>query len=135
MHRCQSKIRPASYLATHSRPHQNTKRQKSVHYKPVAFVRFNARRGKGKTVTIKALLDSGGAESLVTETYAKKLKLRKTATPKNWSTVAGDLTTSHKCKTQFTLPELHSDRVVEWDFHVTKQLGAHDMIILSLIHI
>ena len=30
---------------------KNMKRQKSVHYKPVTFVRFNARRGKGKTVT------------------------------------------------------------------------------------
>ena len=111
-------------------PKHESKRQKSVHRKPVAFVRFNMKRGKGKTVTIKALLDSGGAESLVTETYAKKLKLRKTAgRPKVWSTPAGEMTTSQKCKTQFTLPELHSDRTVEWDFHVTKSLGAYDMII------
>ena len=64
----------ASLIRGH--PQYKAKRQKSVHLKPVAFVRFNTKRGKGKTVTIKALLDSGGAESLVTETYAKKLKIR-----------------------------------------------------------
>ena len=27
------------------------------------------------------------------------------------------------------IPELHSGRVIEWDLHVTKSLGAYDMII------
>ena len=109
---------------------QAKKRPKSIHLKPVAFVRFNMRSGKAKGVTIKALLDSGGAESLATEQYAKKLKIRKTAgKPKTWATPAGDMTTNQKCKTQFTFPELHSDRTLEWDFHVTPTLGAHGMII------
>ena len=47
---------------------QAKKCQKSVHLKPVAFVCFNMQRGKAKDATIEALLDSGGAESLVTET-------------------------------------------------------------------
>ena len=109
-------------------PKNKQKRQKTVHLKPVAFAHFNTRLGKGKTQTVKALLDSGGAESIVTEQYAKHLRMR-TTTGKKWSTPAGDLTTKKKCKTQFTLPELHDDRVVEWDFHVTKSLGAHDMTI------
>ena len=28
-----------------------------------------------------------------------------------------------------TLPELHHDKTIEWSFHVTKTLGAYDMII------
>ncbi len=39
------------------------------------------------------------------------------------------MSTTKKAKSQFTLPELHSDKLVEWDFHVTKTLGAYDMII------
>ena len=27
------------------------------------------------------------------------------------------------------MPELHDNRVVEWDFHVAKDMGAYDMII------
>ena len=44
------------------------KRVKKTHFRPTSIVRFNTRLGKAKTVTIVALLDSGGAESLVTET-------------------------------------------------------------------
>lgn len=107
-----------------------SKCQKSVHPKPVTFARFNARRGKPKGATIKALLDSGRAESLMIEICAEKLKMRKTAgSPKKWSAPAGDETTSHKCETQFTFPEPHSDQKVEWDSHVTKDLGARGMII------
>ncbi len=34
-----------------------------------------------------------------------------------------------KCKGQYTLPELHDNRLIEWKLHVTKSLGAYDMII------
>ena len=27
------------------------------------------------------------------------------------------------------IPEFHSDRVIEWDLHVSENLGAYDMII------
>jgi hypothetical protein len=37
--------------------------------------------------------------------------------------------TSKKVKSQFTIPELHDNRLIEWDVHVTKSLGAYDMII------
>ena len=39
------------------------------------------------------------------------------------------MNTTQKVKAQFTLPELHSDRLIEWELHVPKQLGKHDMII------
>ena len=106
------------------------KRAKHAHTKPVARVRFNTRLGKAKPVTCTALLDSGGAESIVTEELVKRLRVRKTTGPaQTWSTPNGELSTNKKAKSQFTLPELHDDKLIEWDFHVTSTLGAHDIII------
>ena len=98
--------------------------------RPITFVQFNTSRGKIKPVTIRALLDSGATETLACEKCTKKLKL-KTSTGKktSWSTPGGTLTTSRMTKAQFTLPELHDDKLIEWNVHVTKDLGNYDMII------
>ena len=106
------------------------KRAKHAHTKPVARVRFNTRLGKAKPVTCTALLDSGGAESIVTDELVQKLRVRKTQGPaQTWSTPNGELSTNKKAKSQFTIPELHDDKLIEWDFHVTSNLGAYDIII------
>jgi transposase InsO family protein len=107
------------------------KRQKTVDLKPIVFVRFNTRLGKAKTVTLRALLDSGGSGSLVAEEFAKKLRLKKSKTGAQtvWTTPAGKLETTTKCQAQFMLPELHDNKMISWDLHVTKNLGAYDMII------
>jgi hypothetical protein len=44
-------------------------------------------------------------------------------------TPAGILKTDASCKAQFIIPELHDNRLIEWDFHVTQNMGAYDMII------
>ena len=98
--------------------------------RPVAFVRLNTSLGKPELVTIKALMDSGASESLITEKYLKKLRMRKSqGPPVTWTTPAGEMQTQAKVKAQFTLPELQSKRLIEWRFHVTKDMGAYDMII------
>ena len=97
--------------------------------RPIAYVRFNTRLGKPKPITIKALLDSGGGGTLVSEEFAKKLKAKRTRLQQIWTTPGGNMTTSSKVKAQFTIPELHDKRLIEWDAHVTKTLGAYDMII------
>ena len=113
-----------------SQSHRQFKRPKAVHRRPIAYIRFNASRGKPKPVTIRALLDSGGAESLVTSKVAKNLRIKTSNNkPKTWSTPAGELTTRAKVKSQFTIPELQERKMIEWDFHVTESLGAYDMII------
>ena len=99
---------------------------------PLAFVRFDVRgKGKGKPVTVKALLDSGGSGTLITEEYAKKLSVVDDyGDAINWDTAAGVMKTYKAVKARFTLPELHDNRLINWNkVHVAKSLGAYDMII------
>jgi len=39
------------------------------------------------------------------------------------------MSTNQTVKGQFTMPELHDDRLIEWNLHVAKSLGSYDMII------
>ena len=64
--------------AQYIRSQHNTNKRQRVSYtdedlRPMAFVRLNTSLGKPTPVTIRALLDSGASESLVTEKYLKKL--------------------------------------------------------------
>ena len=43
--------------------------------------------------------------------------------------MAGKVSTSKMMKVQFSLPELHNDRLIKWNVHVSKTLGSYDMII------
>ena len=113
--------------------HNRSKRQRvddvPTDQRPIAFVRFNSRMGKPKPVTLKALLDSGGGGTLVSKKFAAKLKVKRAPAQQVWTTPSGTMTTTAKVKAQFTMPELHDNRMIEWDVHVTKDLGAYDMII------
>ena len=95
--------------------------------RPLAFVRFNTRKGKPKPVMLKALLDSGASESLVTKQYATKLK--KIKSNRDWSTPNGSMSTNHMVRGQFTLPELQDNQLIEWNLHVADTLGSYDMIL------
>jgi hypothetical protein len=98
--------------------------------RPITFVRFNTRLGKAKAVTLKALLDSGGGGYLVDEKFCKHLRVKDMQFSKQvWTTPSGTLMTSKKVKSRFTIPDLHDNRLIEWDVHVTKSLGVHDMIL------
>ena len=39
------------------------------------------------------------------------------------------MTTKHNVKTEFTIPELHDDKLIKWKLHVAEDLGEYDMII------
>jgi len=106
------------------------KQSKTADLQPIAFVRFTTSLGKPKPVTTKALLDSGGSESLVTKKFLKNLRLKKSSNSSTtWTTPGGEMRTNQKVKAQFTMPELHEDRLIEWNLHIVKALGKHDMTI------
>jgi len=123
---CESETMPLANLIR-GRP---IKRSKTADLRPITFVRFNTLLGKPKPMTIKALLDSGGSESLVTEKFAKKLSLKKSSNSSTvWTAPGGEMCTNQKVKAQFTMPELHEDRLIESNMHVAKALGKYNMII------
>ena len=112
------------------RGHPPRKRQKTNDFKPVVYVRFNARKGKAKPITLRCLLDSGASASLVATKHAAKLRHKKLGGPRTvWTTPGGELSTSSKAQCSFVIPEFHTDRVIEWDLHMSPTLGAYDMII------
>ena len=76
---------------------------------------------------VKALLDSGAADSLVMKDFVKKLRAKNSS--QSWSAPWGELETSQIVKAQFTMPELQDDYLIEWNLHVTNTLGANDVII------
>ena len=78
----------------------------------------------------RVALDVTGLQSLVAEKFVKKLCVKNSNQMSTvWSTPAGKMTTKHRVKAQFTLPELHDDKLIEWNLHITKDLGVYDMII------
>ena len=107
-----------------------SKRAKTGDLQPIVYVRFNTRvrNAKAKPVTLRALIDTGASATLVNKRHAQKLKALKTAGTV-WSTPAGEMETTQKCRAQFTIPELHDNRLIEWNIHLAKDLGSYDMII------
>jgi len=109
---------------------RSPKRQKTEDLRPMAFVRFNTSPGKAKPATIKAPPDSGASDATTDEQFAKKFRVKNVQNSGTvWTTPAGDMRTSQQVKAQFALPEPHDERMIEWNLHVTKSLGPHDMII------
>ena len=111
------------------RGHTPQKRRKMQELKPITHVRFNSRLGKAKPTTLKCLLDTGASASLVDAKHAKKLRMKKTGEKTLFTAPAGSLNSAHKAQCFFMMPEFHPDRIIEWDLHVTKDLGMYDMII------
>ena len=107
-----------------------SKKTKTENLKPMVFVEFRKTRNRGRPLLMRALLDSGGAGSLMTKEVAEKLAL-KTAKAKavKWTTPAGDVTTNATVTAEFRMTEFHEDKDIVWNCQVTRSLGNHDMII------
>ena len=118
-------------IATLIRSQPQKKKRKVGDLKPILFVRFNTRtKSPPKPVTLRALVDSGATSSLIIAKHAKKLKIQKDSASKSvFTTPNGELTTSKCAKAQFTLPELHDNRLITWTFAITENLSSYDMII------
>ena len=60
--------------------------------------------------------------------HTNKLRVKEVNTKGTlWITPAGEHIHS-KTKAWFTIPELQYKKLVKWTFHVTKDMGAYDMI-------
>ena len=106
------------------------KKAKTYDLKPIVCVRFRTREDKPEFKTLKCLIDSGASASLVAQKYATRHSLeRSKGRHTTWTTPAGDMKTTARCRCKFSLPEFHRDRVIEWKLHVTPDLGAYDMIL------
>ena len=119
------------YIRSQSNPN---KRQRTTYtdedLRPMAFVKLNISLGKPKLINLVALIDSGASECLLSEEHARKLRITQTQSPPiTWTTPAGEMQTRGKVKAQMTIPELQSKKLIEWRFHVAKNMGAYDMII------
>ena len=70
---------------------------------------------------------------MIAKSFAKKLRMKKHPEGETtwWSTPAGPMATNQKVRCQFTIPELHEEKLIEWDCqHVLPTLGANcDMIL------
>ncbi len=112
---------------------QRFKRQKTglspSDMRPIAFVRLNTRLGKAKPVWVRALLDSGASESIVSQKFTSKLRVKETGKKVTWNTPSGQFSTNQKVKAQFSIPELQDRKLIEWTLHVTPDMGAYEMII------
>ena len=86
---------------------------------PIVFLRLNTKtKGKTDVITIKALLDTGATgatATLVAADHFKNLKLNSNTTTK-WKTTAGDFQTGKTAKIEFTIPEMHQNRLVTKKF-------------------
>jgi hypothetical protein len=114
---------------------QTLKKSKIKNLSPILFVKIQYSTGKKnrqtKSKLVKALVDSGTSESILTLSAAKGLPISGKTETKNWSTAAGILKTSAKTKRlEFSLPELQAARKIQKSFHVVDiNLKNYDMII------
>ena len=113
---------------------KSNKKLKHVHLIPIIFVKLVIPVGKKdiqyKTRLVKALVESGASESILTKAKADKLPVKNTNQERQWSTTAGVLTTNTKTPTSFSFPELHANKLINQPLHVVDlNIDRYDMII------
>jgi len=74
---------------------------------------------------IRILFDTGCNGSLIGKDLVRRLK-RKSTQPTKWKTKTGNFLTKEKVKCQFTMPEFHKDKEIEWTMYVDKSNKSND---------
>lgn len=105
------------------------KKHKKQHLVPISFCRLHSPTGTDSFVDAKGLLDSGGSGCLIAKHLTQNLPVITPASAAQFLTAAGTYTSQGLVHLKFSMPELHHDRLIEWQFHVAENLGAYDLII------
>ena len=85
---------------------------------------------KSKTRLVRSLVDSGASEYIPTKAKTDKLPVKKTDQEQHWSAANGILTTNTQKATSFSLPELHTNKLINQSIHVVDlTIDRYDMII------
>ena len=80
--------------------------------------------------TVEILLDSGASTSIIKHRYyVEKLHLKQQRNALKRKTAAGELSADYQVDNEFSLPELHESRMVQWTVHVAKTCGNYDLIL------
>ncbi len=84
----------------------------------IAHMKTNLKKSKKSKVKIlQVLFDSGCTVTIVNREFCKKLRITNKK-DLSWTTKAGTFKTKGSCKIQLCLPELHTDRIIEYQAHV-----------------
>ena len=89
---------------------------KHVHFSPIIFVKLLIPEGnkdrQSNTWLVKALVDSGASESILSKAKSDKLPVKNTKKERQWSTAAGIFITNTKTSTSFSFPELYANKLI-----------------------
>ena len=107
----------------------NSSQSKELDLAPILYGRLRTEIKSPNPKTIKILLDSGASASIIKYNNVEKLRLKQQQNPLKWKTAAGELSTNYKVAIEFSLPELHESRMVQWTVHVAKTCGNYDLIL------
>jgi hypothetical protein len=119
-----------STLAGNSSP-PLAKRTKTHDLAPIVIGLIKHPKLDSAAKSMKVLLDSGTSSTIIKRKYVKHLSLHKTKQIK-WTTIAGAMLTTEKCKIKFKLPEFFEKRYIQYNVHVTETDDpnmTYDMII------
>ena len=115
---------------------KSKKKLKHKNFSPIIFVKLVIPAGKkdrhrqSKNRLVKAPVDSGASDYILTKTKADKLRVKNTKQERQWSTAAGVLTTNTKTATSFNFPELHANKLINQSLDVVdRNIDRCDMII------
>ena len=101
----------------------------NTHYSPILHGCMNTRKNRARFRKNCILLDSGCSSTILMRRLVNQLGLEEDS-PIQWSTQAGNITTTMKDKLDLTLPTLSATNVMTSNFHVDESAkGRYDIIL------
>jgi len=108
------------------------KKPKKVHYSAEVVVELID--ANGDTVPIRALIDTGASHTIILKDHVKQGSSSKYKSPPlQWNTMGGSFTTKRRAQLEIRLPELNTNKNINWTAHVDEvhkpNDSSYDMIL------